>query len=158
MTEELQHALEYATYAHRGQVRKYTGEPYIGHPVAVAVLTKTLLEFHCYNKDSVILGMKCALLHDVVEDTTVTIEDIKETFGDEVARGVWFLTDADTFVGNRATRKALTRARFSCAPDYIKLVKQCDLKHNAASIRKYDPDFYKVFIKETTELMKVLQR
>jgi (p)ppGpp synthase/HD superfamily hydrolase len=157
MTEELQHALEYATYAHRGQVRKYTGEPYIGHPVAVAALTKVTLEYYGYDKDIVILAMKCALLHDVVEDTTVTIEDIQESFGDKVAQGVWFLTDPNTFVGNRATRKALTRARLACAPTYIRLVKVADIEHNAVSIRKHDPDFYKVFMKETSELLKAIR-
>jgi (p)ppGpp synthase/HD superfamily hydrolase len=158
MTKELQHALEYATFAHHGQVRKFTGEPYIGHPVAVAALTKKALEFYGYDKDIVILAMKCALLHDVVEDTKVSIEDIQSSFGDKVAQGVWFLTDPDKFVGNRATRKALTRARLACAPKYIKLVKIADIEHNSLSIKKYDPDFFKVFLKETTELMKVLQQ
>jgi (p)ppGpp synthase/HD superfamily hydrolase len=93
----------------------------------------------------------------VVEDTTVTIEDIQESFGDKVAQGVWFLTDADTFVGNRATRKALTRARLACAPTYIKLVKVADIEHNAVSIRKHDPDFYKIFKKEKEDLLQVLR-
>ena len=90
----------FAQVAHKGQVRKYTGEPYITHPVHVAsILTK-----YCPDVSS---KMMCAaLLHDVVEDCDVSLEDIKTLFGEEIKpdlglyfwafqsrAGNWFLND-----------------------------------------------------------------
>ncbi|WP_407541496.1 bifunctional (p)ppGpp synthetase/guanosine-3',5'-bis(diphosphate) 3'-pyrophosphohydrolase [Deinococcus radiomollis] len=70
-------AYEYARDAHEGVARK-SGEPYITHPVAVAVLLAEM----GMDSDSVIAG----LLHDTVEDTTVTLEDIERHFGGDVRR------------------------------------------------------------------------
>ena len=69
-------AYEFGADAHDGQTRK-TGEPYITHPVAVAQeLGRMYLDVE---------ATVAALLHDVVEDTDVTLDDLKENFGDEVA-------------------------------------------------------------------------
>ena len=68
-SEETRRALEFAAKAHEGQVRKYTGEPYITHPMAVAeMLLEHGIEFGAMHI--------AALLHDTVEDTDVTHEDI----------------------------------------------------------------------------------
>lgn len=77
-------AFEFAAYAHREQKRK-SGEPYIVHPIAVAKIVAGALEL---DANSVI----AAFLHDVVEDTDYTIEDIRDRFGDDVA----FLVDVVT--------------------------------------------------------------
>ena len=69
-------AYDFAAEAHKGQVRM-TGEPYIIHPLATAL---TLSEMNM-DEATVIAG----LLHDVPEDTTYTVEDIRKNFGDEVA-------------------------------------------------------------------------
>lgn len=79
----VQKAYRFAEKYHEGQFRK-SGEPYITHPVAVAEI---LVDLHM---DAVVLA--AALLHDVVEDTPVTIEQIKEEFGEEVANLVDGLT------------------------------------------------------------------
>ena len=73
----------FANIAHDGQVRKYTGEPYISHPVSVAKLVKDV-----GSSDTVI---SAAWLHDVVENTKFTAEDILNRFGVEVANLVFFL-------------------------------------------------------------------
>ena len=75
--------MDFAEKAHDGQVRK-SGEPYITHPVNVAVI---LIDYDC-DTDSVI----AALLHDTVEDTSVTLDDIKKQFGQDVAQLVDGLT------------------------------------------------------------------
>lgn len=74
----LEKALEFATKAHRNQKRKVFGEPYIVHPIAVSKILK-----EAGFREEVVIS---ALLHDVVEDTNVTIEEIKANFGEEVTR------------------------------------------------------------------------
>ena len=75
--ERIRAAYEFAAEAHKGQFRK-TGEPYIIHPIAVARIVAEELDL---GTNPVI----AAFLHDVVEDTAYTMEDIRERFGDDVA-------------------------------------------------------------------------
>ncbi|MCD8561635.1 RelA/SpoT family protein, partial [Candidatus Saccharibacteria bacterium] len=82
---ELEHAIEIAAEAHKGQKRK-SGEPYIIHPLAVA---GTLIDWGM-DIDSVIAGV----LHDTVEDTEITLDKIESLFGKDVA----FLVDGVTKV------------------------------------------------------------
>ena len=76
-SEIVQRAFEFATRAHEGQVRKYTGVPYIVHPSEVMGIVSTV------EHDDAMLA--AALLHDVVEDTDHTVDDIRAEFGDDVA-------------------------------------------------------------------------
>ncbi|WP_457558248.1 HD domain-containing protein [Candidatus Harpocratesius sp.] len=76
-TKTYYHAIEFAADAHRGQKRKIGGEPFILHPIAVAAL---LADY--YNDKNLIIA---AILHDVVEDTQVTLEEISREFGKVVA-------------------------------------------------------------------------
>lgn len=78
-------AIMYAELKHAGQVRKFSGEPYVNHPVRVA---KTL---SAYTTDYSILA--AAVLHDTLEDTDTTIEDLVRLFGDRVANLVKALTN-----------------------------------------------------------------
>ena len=82
--DRIYHAYEFAHEAHREQKRK-SGEPYIIHPIAVASIVARELELG----DNPVIS---AFLHDVVEDTDYTVEDIRERFGDDVA----FLVDTVT--------------------------------------------------------------
>ncbi len=88
VTEEelsrMRKGFEFARKAHEGQARK-SGEPYIIHPIAVATILAQELEL----SDNTVIA---AFLHDVVEDTKYTIDDIRERFGDDVAK----LVDAVT--------------------------------------------------------------
>ena len=68
MSDIIQKALLFATEAHGKQVRKYTGEPYIVHPVEVMSIVKSVVS------DEEVLA--AALLHDVVEDTPAVVADI----------------------------------------------------------------------------------
>ena len=85
-------ALQFATKMHEGQVRKYTGEAYITHPVAVADLVEAYLDEKGFSEEEVMMAIQVAILHDTVEDTVATMEDIEALFGPEIAKGVWFMT------------------------------------------------------------------
>lgn len=142
-------ALKFATKAHGDQVRKYTDEPYINHPRAVARLVKTVE----HNKYMV----AAALLHDTVEDTDVTIEDIKAEFGDMTAIFVAGLTDVSKPEdGNRMIRKSLDREHTAKGLPPIQTIKLADLIDNSHSILKYDPDFARVYMSEMGLLLAVL--
>src|SRR6056297_3755804 len=70
-------AYEYAKICHSSQIRK-SGEPYINHPLNVALILAEL------NLD--IVSIKAGLLHDVVEDTEITSDELRMRFGNDVAR------------------------------------------------------------------------
>lgn len=142
-------ATGFATCAHRKQKRKYTGEPYINHPVAVMGLLSE------YTDDIEI--MQAGLLHDVIEDTDVTYHELVETFGERVARLVLEVTDASTLAdGNREARKAVDRAHLARSSPAGATIKLADLIDNTRTIVKYDPDFAVVYLKEKEQLLKVL--
>ena len=91
-------AFEMSVDAHKTMRRK-SGEPYIFHPLAVAMI--------CV--EEVGLGVRsciCALLHDTVEDTDVTLEDIQQEFGEEIARIIDGLTKIATVVDNNSSQQA----------------------------------------------------
>lgn len=150
-------AIQFATEMHKGQVRKYTGEPYVEHPIAVADLVEEYLDANEYSDEDIAYAMVVAVLHDTVEDTVATIETIAEIFGKEVAKGVWFLTKVPDFVGNRDERKALCEARLAAAPRTIQIIKTFDMKHNSLSIEEYDPKFWELFQKETDSLLSAMK-
>ena len=154
MNNLVEQAKLFADQAHQAvdQRRKYTGEPYINHPVAVLRLLET------HSSDPVCDARRAAaLLHDVVEDTEVTIEEIEDHFGTEVAELVGWLTDVSKPEdGNRRTRKALDLAHTALAPRAAKNIKLCDLVHNATDITDHDPGFARVWLREKESLLKVL--
>lgn len=99
-----------------------------------------------------------ALLHDTVEDTEVTLEDVELFFGADVRNIVYWLTDkSKPEDGNRATRKSIDREHIACAPGYAQTVKLADLIDNSSSIERYDPDFAKVYMKEKKLLLPMLK-
>ena len=145
----VQRAIWFATQAHAGQTRKYTGEPYVNHPVEVMQLVSTVTD------DPDILA--AAVLHDVVEDTPATIMNIKIGFNRRVAELVDDLTDVSKPEdGNRATRKELDRQHTAKASPDAKTIKLADLISNSRSIVKDDPNFAKVYMKEKAALLEVL--
>ena len=79
-------ALMLAIEAHGDQRRKYTGEPYITHPIHVAKILEDSVE-HTTEM------LAAAILHDVVEDTPVTFRDIKSHFGTDIAELVHYCTN-----------------------------------------------------------------
>jgi len=141
-------ALEFARAHHEGQTRKYTFEPYIEHPIAVAEMVGN----HLNDVETIC----AAILHDVVEDTDVTIEEVNRLFGAEVAEYVWYLTKPPAFVGNRAKRKQIDCDRLQQAPALVRFIKVMDIWHNSLSIKEYDPKFYETFREEVKVLLDVM--
>ena len=146
-------AYEFARDAHGSQVRRYTNEPYINHPVRVAETVR--YSFSDYSQGVQDVAVASALLHDVVEGTSVTHAHILKEFGKKVARIVFFLTDISRPEdGNRELRKTLDRWHICCAPSMAKTIKLADMLDNTESIVKYDPDFARVYMKEKELLLK----
>ena len=150
-TELVRRALAFATLAHGDQKRKYTGEMYIVHPIEVMEIVKTVPH------DDAMLA--AALLHDVVEDTDVTLEEIRSSFGDDVASLVDDLTDVSRPEdGNRKARKALDREHSARSSARAQTVKLADLISNSSDILENDPKFAKVFLAEKELLLEVLTK
>lgn len=146
----VEQAYAFAELAHRGQVRKYTGEPYINHPMEVAIMVR--------NAGGTQAMIAAALLHDVVEDTDKTMTDIHNEFGFEVMQMVNDLTDvSQPSDGNRAVRKEVDRLHIFAGSPESKTIKLADLISNSHSIVKHDPEFARTYIKEKQELLKVLK-
>ena len=133
--KSVQRAIAFASDAHASQVRKYTGEPYVNHPIAVAQIVATV-----EHTEEMIIA---AILHDVVEDTDATLDDIKKTFGQKVATLVAWLTDVSTpHHGNREIRKRLDRKHLAMAPPEVQTIKMADMIDNTISIKTHDPGFW----------------
>lgn len=149
---KIQKALEFATIAHGEQKRKYTNEPYINHPIAVSKIVEEL----GVHEDIIC----AALLHDVVEDTDKTIQDIEDNFGVIIARIVEDLTDvytSEAFPGiRRKERKMLECYRLSKVSGNAKTIKLADLIDNTSSIVEHDKSFAKVYLAEKEEMLKAL--
>ena len=145
----LTRALAFATRAHEGQQRKYTGEPYINHPVEVAEIVRAAGGTEAMQA--------AALLHDVVEDCGILPAGILAEFGDEVAELVGWLTDVSKPEdGNRSVRKALDRAHIAQAPPAAQTVKLADLISNSGTILKWGKGFARIYIREMALLLDVL--
>jgi (p)ppGpp synthase/HD superfamily hydrolase len=145
-------ALEFARAAHAsiGHMRKYTGEPYIVHPIAVAEIVRSVP----HTPEMI----AAAYLHDVVEDTPVTLDEIRAEFGDEVAELVDWLTDVSKpGDGNRRTRKAIDLEHTAKAPPAAKTIKLADLIDNSLAIAKHDRGFWPVYRREKRALLEVLK-
>lgn len=130
----IREAFEFAAMAHAPQKRK-TGEPYILHPIAVATIVAEELMMEA----NVVMA---AFLHDVVEDTPYTIEDIRERFGDDVA----FLVDVvtkkkkNTYVESKQVdnyRQMLNSVQYDIRALLIKLA---DRLHNMRTLSSMPAD------------------
>ncbi|MBR2913792.1 MAG: bifunctional (p)ppGpp synthetase/guanosine-3',5'-bis(diphosphate) 3'-pyrophosphohydrolase [Oscillospiraceae bacterium] len=123
-------AYEFAAKAHEGQQRS-SGQPYIMHPLAVA---KILLELGM-DTDTVC----AALLHDVVEDTEVTTEDLKKRFGSDVAQlveGVTKLKKIPIFNKEQQQAENVRKIMLAMAEDIrVIIIKLCDRLHNMQTLQ-----------------------
>ncbi|UCD35651.1 MAG: bifunctional (p)ppGpp synthetase/guanosine-3',5'-bis(diphosphate) 3'-pyrophosphohydrolase, partial [Nitrospiraceae bacterium] len=145
-------AKEFAVNAHRriGHRRKYTRLPYTTHLQNVVELVMSVTD------DPEMIA--AAWLHDVVEDTPATLEDVEKSFGRDVADMVASLTDISRpSDGNRAKRKELDRIHLAEAGAGAKTVKLADLIDNCRDICKNDERFAKQYLKEMAALLEVLK-
>lgn len=149
---DLEHAIDVATEAHKGQKRK-SGEPYVIHPIAVA---STLIDWGM-DIDSVIAGV----LHDTVEDTDVTLDNIESLFGKDVA----FLVDGVTKVSQaRAgmqdlaeylpqTKDNLSKLLIAVGQDVrVLIIKLADRLHNLETLKFMPKDKQVKIARESLEV------
>ena len=130
----VQKAFDFANEAHKG-VRRRSGEPYILHPIAVAKIVVSNIGLGCKS-------IMAALLHDVVEDTHYTVDDLKSLFGEKVATLVEGLTKIKTVLDNedKAEQKSMQAENFKrillTLNDDVRvvLIKLADRLHNCRTI------------------------
>src|SRR3954471_3909630 len=143
----LHRAYRFAADHHKIQRRK-SGEPYITHPLAVAhILADMQMDLVC---------MQTALLHDTVEDTSAKPEDVREQFGEEVARCVDGVTKLSKIsLANREDRQAesLRKMLLAMTGDIrVIIVKLADRLHNMRTIRSLAPERQEAIAQETIEI------
>ncbi len=149
---KIHEALEFSKKAHEGQRRK-SGEPYVIHPILVAAITGFVTE-----DEEMVMA---ALLHDVVEDTSYTIEDIKSRFGQNVANLVEGLTKiveirSEKLIPSTSDEKLITSALSfrkmliaSIKDVRVLIVKLCDRLHNMLTLEALAPNKQKRIAEET---------
>jgi hypothetical protein len=151
MSDLIERAKVFSTQAHQriDHRRKYNNQPYHIHLEAVANLVASVTD------DPEMLA--AAWLHDVVEDTPATLEDLEKTFGKSVTQLVKELTDISRpSDGNRTVRKAIDRRHISKASARAKTIKLADLIDNCTDITHHDHRFALVYLNEMSSLLDVL--
>ena len=144
----IEKAYKIAYAAHKGQLRK-SGEPYIIHPLCVAIILADLE----LDKETIVAG----LLHDAVEDTVMTTEEIAQEFGDEVA----LLVDGVTKLGQlsysadkiEVQAENLRKMFLAMAKDIrVILIKLADRLHNMRTLQYMKPEKQKEKARETKDI------
>jgi (p)ppGpp synthase/HD superfamily hydrolase len=150
-------AAQYAADVHAGQTRKYNGLPYVVHSARVAAR----IAIHPEATEEMVMA---AFLHDTVEDTETTFEDIRFLFGDLVTDLVIDLTDpictglADTCKNKpRAERKEIARSYLMGACREAKIIKLIDRIDNLRDMPLDPPNLYtKMYVGESRALAETI--
>ena len=145
--ERIKAAFTMARQAHKGQMRS-SGDPYISHPIEVAIILVGL----GMDSDTIIGG----ILHDVVEDTSITLEDIRKQFGGDVADLVDGVTKlANIPYSSRAEQQAenVRKMLLAMAKDVrVVIIKLADRLHNMRTLDYRTPEKQRVKSLETMEI------
>jgi GTP pyrophosphokinase len=140
-------AYEFAALAHEGQ-RRGTGEPYVQHPLETALLLADLQ----LDQGTIVAG----LLHDVPEDTSHSLDEIRERFGTEVARlvdGVTKLSRISWESREEQQAENLRKMFLAMAEDIrVVLIKLCDRLHNVLTLDGKPPEDRRRIARETLEI------
>ena len=143
----LEKAFRFALKYHEGQTRD-SGEPYMMHPLMVAHILADM------RMDTV--AMVTGLLHDVVEDTSVTVEQVRKEFGEEVARcvdGVTKLSKLDFYSAEDRQAESFRKMLLAMVEDIrVILVKLADRMHNMRTLGYLNPERRERIARETIEI------
>lgn len=160
MNEQLEKIKDYAAKAHGDQRRKFADEPYINHPVRGMNI--------CFPYSPGDSMPAAALLHDVLEDTAVTTEELSQflhsvfdqTTAAETMRLVEDMTDIYTKQQypqwNRRKRKAMELERMQKVSPDAQTIKYADIIDNTLDLKNAEPDFAKLFLFECKGLLKAM--
>lgn len=154
--------LDFVTIQHGEQKRKYTGEPYTVHLIAVA---------ECAEANGLEFGYEIGLCHDLFEDTPCNDQQLRnalQEYGynaretDFILQGTWDLTDkfisSDYPNFNRKQRKTMEVERLSTISPNSQSIKYCDLIDNTKSIVQHDKGFARIYLAEKSNLLKVMNQ
>jgi guanosine-3',5'-bis(diphosphate) 3'-pyrophosphohydrolase len=145
--ELVQKAYEYSQKHHSGQTRA-SGEPYLVHPLGVALVLAEM------KMDPVAIA--AGLLHDSVEDTSVTIVDIRKEFGEQVAHiveGVTKISQIDFASREEQQAENLRKMMLAMVDDIrVVLIKLADRLHNMRTLEHLEPERQQKIAKETLEI------
>lgn len=142
-------AREFATIMHKGQYRK-DGQEYINHPIRVA---NNILTFKKSNNMDILLSS--AYLHDTLEDTQATYDNLVRFFGNSVASLVLELTNDKEMVKLIGKTNYLS-IKMKNMSNYALCLKLCDRLDNVSDLVKIDKSFKKRYIIETSDILEYL--
>jgi|APGre2960657373_1045057.scaffolds.fasta_scaffold115134_2 (p)ppGpp synthase/HD superfamily hydrolase len=144
----------FADQAHDGQLRKFSGLPYISHPMEVMQIVRGVC-----NDDDVLAA---AVLHDVIEDCGVTYTDLMLEFNENIAHLVYQVTNAaNDEDGDRIVRAYINRNVMANASDDAQTLKLADIISNLSGIDlalECDPAWAKMYLEEKVDMINVLTR
>jgi guanosine-3',5'-bis(diphosphate) 3'-pyrophosphohydrolase len=146
-TEPIERAFHFAGDHHQQQLRD-SGEPYLSHPLAVAqILAEMRMDM---------ASIQTGLLHDVVEDTSVTLDQVRKRFGNDVAvivNGVTKLTKLDFFSAEERQAESFRKMLLAMTEDLrVILVKLADRLHNMRTLGHLSQERKERIAKETLEI------
>lgn len=148
MSDRIQLALKFAQKKHMGQSRKFDETPYIDHPIGVVKILKE------YTSDEDIIC--AAYLHDTVEDTNTTLEEIKSIFHQNIASLVEELTSNREYEKKMGKPQYLTQ-KINAMSEKAKLIKLSDRLHNVSDIESNPIQFGKRYAEETAFILNNLK-
>lgn len=156
----LEQAYEFALEKHKEQKRKYTNEPYINHPVNVSKIIEEAFsstpELYIYSDKLTMrfIVEACALLHDTVEDTNTTFNEIEEAFGIHIRNILYYVTNiSKQSDGNRKIRKEIDMVHNLEGPLESIMIKLADIIDNCNGIMKRDSSFGKKYLIEKQQFL-----
>ncbi len=142
-------AKAFAKERHASQTRKYSGEPYAQHLRSVV----QLLNGYRITAEPVLAA---AWLHDTVEDTHTTMQEILKEFGSEVAELVYWMTDTEE--GDQETRSRMIAWRLGRAPWEAKMLKLADIIDNCRNVSIHDGEVATAYMAEKRQVLTEMLR
>jgi len=149
-------ALNYASLAH-GEQKTPKGLPYLNHVCSVAMEVMHACEKSGLDEEKSNLAISCALLHDTIEDTNVTYDELYTKFSPEVADGVEALTKDKTLSSKQEQMRDSIEKLLS-QPYEVQMVKLADRVTNLSTPPKHwDNDKKKTYLKEANFILSCLK-
>ena len=145
----MEEIIAFAKQKHEGKFRRLSEVPYIFHPTRVAEILKAMNE-----SDDII---KAAYLHDTVEDTDTTIEEISKKFGKKVANLVKELTSDRSAIKKIGKAPYLTNKMNNMSLEAL-TIKLADRLDNVSDLNASDIEFTQKYLKETQYILEHLKR